>query len=86
MMLLEEPSWPYVVRVGAFATDDPVMRGLLLTILHETEAEALEALRCSCWCADLREDQNKQREQLRCALLGMVPEHLRPADWSGGTL
>lgn len=84
-MLLEKQSWPYVVRVGAFATDDPVMRGLLLTILDETEAEALEALRCSCWCADLREDQNEQREQLRCALLGLIPEHLRPAGWPVGT-
>jgi hypothetical protein len=84
-MLLEKSSWPYTVRVGAFSTDDPLIRGLLLTILDETEVEALDALRCSCWGADLSADQNEQRERLRRALSAMVPEHLRPRGWPVGT-
>jgi hypothetical protein len=76
----------FIWRASAFATADPLIRGVLLTLLGETETEALNALRYSCWRADLSEDETEQRSLLRRSLLSFVPEHIRPAGWPGGTL
>jgi hypothetical protein len=78
-------KYSYIIRAAALASDDPVLRGVLLTLLDETEAEALSALRYSCWVADLSDDETEQRSLLRRSLISFVPEHIRPAGWSGGT-
>lgn len=76
----------FIWRAAAFATADPLIRGVLLTLLGETEAEALNAMQYSCWSADLSVDEVEQRSLLRSSLLSFVPEHIRPAGWPGGTL
>lgn len=63
----------YAVRAAALSTDDQVARSVLLALIDENEAEALRALQCSCWAADLHSDPNEQRQALRASLARLYP-------------
>lgn len=75
----------YLVRAAALATDDLVLRGVMLSLIDETEEEAYDSLLLSCWEEDLHGDPAEQRASLRESLTPLVPERLRPAGWPGGT-
>lgn len=75
----------YTVRAAALATDDSVLRGVMLSLIDETEDEAYSALSLSCWAEDLHSDPIEQRAALRAAIMSAVPNNLRPMGWPGGT-
>ena len=70
----------YAVRAAALATEDQVVRSVLLGLIEESEEEALSALQRSCWAEDLHADPQLQRQALRASLSRIYP------DASGGTV
>ncbi|WP_437880121.1 hypothetical protein [Pseudomonas sp. LRF_L74] len=80
-----QPSSAYVLRALAFAVDHDAFSMEVLAVLGESREQALASLSASCWEEDLRDDESLQRSALRESLAALVPEHLRPAGWPGGT-
>lgn len=71
----------YVMRAAAIATYDEVAAEVLLSLLGETQAQALAALAASCWEEDLSANPAEQRELLRQSIASATAP--RP---SAGTL
>jgi len=71
----------YVMRASAIATDDELAAGVLLSLLGETQSQALAALEASCWQEDLSANPAEQRELLRQSIASAIAP--RP---SAGTL
>ena len=69
MSLNESKRFP--LRAAALSTMDVLAAEVILFALGESEAQAIEALRGSCWAADLSADPVQQRESLRGALAGI---------------
>lgn len=62
----------YVIRAAALASNDDLMRDVLLSLLNETPEQALAALSCSCWEEDLSANPAEQREWLRQSIASAI--------------